>query len=189
MRQFAKAVYQFGGHRLAFRIRPQRADTAIQAQANRQVANIGFWDQHRQTKADIRRPVALAAPRLALAGADVRHRVLQHLLIQLDANLADVAGLFIAQQIAGATNVQIVGREGEPGAECIQGLHHRQPLFRRRRQPMVRRPGQIGVAALLAAPNTAAQLIQLAQAEHIRPMDHQRVHRWHVQAAFDDIGR
>ena len=49
-------------------------------------------------------------------------------------------------------------------------------------------PGQIGVAALLAATDAASELVQLTEAEHIGAMDQQRIDRRHVQAAFDDIG-
>ena len=115
-------------------------------------------------------------------------RVLQHLLVQLDADLADMAGLLVAQQVAGAADVEVVAGQREAGAQRVQRLHHRQPLLRRGRQPVVRRPGQIGVAALLAAPDPAAQLIELPQAEHVGAVDHQRVHRRHVEAAFDDVG-
>ena len=68
----------------------------------------------------------------ALAGAHLGHRVLQHLLVELDADLADMAGLLVAQQVAGAADVEVVRRQGEPGAQRIQRLHHRQPLLRRR---------------------------------------------------------
>ena len=125
----------------------------------------------------------------ALAGAQLDHRVLQHLLVQLDADFADVAGLFVAQQVAGAADVQVVAGQGEAGAQRVQRLHHRQPLLRRGRQPLRLRPGQIGVAALLAAPDAAAQLVELAQAEHVGAVDDQRVHRRHVEPAFDDVGR
>ena len=49
-----------------------------------------------------------AAP--ALAGAQLGDRVLQHLLVQLDADLADMAGLLVAQQVAGAADVEVVAR-------------------------------------------------------------------------------
>ena len=97
-------------------------------------------------------------------------------------------GLLVAQQVAGAANIQIVRGQSKPGAQRIQRLHHGQSFLRRDRQPMVRRPGQIGVAALLAAPDPAAQLIQLPQPEHVGAIDHQRIHRRHVQPALDDIG-
>ena len=60
------------------------------------------------------------------------HRLLQHLLIQLEADFLDVAGLFLAQQIAGAADVEIVRRQLEAGAERIERLQHLQPPLRLR---------------------------------------------------------
>ncbi len=37
-----------------------------------------------------------------------RDRLLEHRLIQLEADLADVAGLLLAEQVAGAADVEIV---------------------------------------------------------------------------------
>jgi T5SS/PEP-CTERM-associated repeat protein len=96
LRQFAETIGQLGGHRFRFGIRRQRADAAIQPQPHRQVGHIGLRDQHRQPQADVRRPVALLPRGATIAGAKLGHRVLQHLLIQLDADLADVAGLLVA---------------------------------------------------------------------------------------------
>ena len=124
-------------------------------------------------------------PSPARSSAD---RVLQHLLIQLDAHFADMAGLFVAQQVARPADIEIVARQREARAQRVQGLHHRQALLRRHRQPQVRRPGQIGIAALLAAPDPPAQLIELPQPEHVGAVDHQRVHRRHVETALDDVG-
>jgi hypothetical protein len=40
-----------------------------------------------------------------------------------------VAGLFVAEQIAGAANVEVVGRELEAGAEALQAGENLQPLL------------------------------------------------------------
>jgi hypothetical protein len=45
------------------------------------------------------------------------HSVLQHLLVELEADFLDMAGLFVAQQVAGAANVEIVAGELEAGAQ------------------------------------------------------------------------
>ena len=47
----------------------------------------------------------------------MRDRLAQHLLIQLVADLLDMAGLFLAQQIAGAANIEVVAGELEAGAK------------------------------------------------------------------------
>ena len=51
----------------------------------------------------------------------------QHLLIKLDADFAHMAGLFLAQQIAGAANIHVVAGDREARAQLIERLQHFQP--------------------------------------------------------------
>ena len=60
------------------------------------------------------------------------HRLLQHLLVKLEADFLDMAGLLVAQKIAGAADIEIVRGELEAGAERIERLQHFQPPFRLR---------------------------------------------------------
>ena len=100
-----------------------------------------------------------------------------------------MAGLLVAEQIAGAADVEIVARELEAGAERIERLQHLQPLLRLRRDRAVggRREQRIG--ARLGAPDAAAQLIELREAEHIGAPDDQRIGGGNVEAGFDDRRR
>ena len=123
------------------------------------------------------------------AAARVGDRLFQHLLIELDADLADMAGLLLAQQIAGAADVEIVAGQREAGAELVERLHHFEPALRRLGQHLARRQGQIGIGAQLGAADAAAQLVELRQAEHVGAMDDQRVGGRDVEAGFDDVGR
>ena len=118
-----------------------------------------------------------------------QHRLLQHLLVELDADFADMAGLLVAQQIAGAADVEIVGGQLEAGAERVQRLQHFQPPLGLRRDLAHGRQREIGIGALLGAPDPAAQLIELRQAEHVGAMHDQGVGGRDVEAAFDDVGR
>jgi hypothetical protein len=88
---------------------------------------------------------------LSLA-AGLGHRIFQHLLVELDADLADMARLLVAQEIAGPPDIEIVARQREAGAELVQGLHHLEPLLGGGRELALRRQGQIGIAAQLGAP-------------------------------------
>ena len=72
--------------------------------------------------------------RLLDAGLELRHRVFQHLLVELVADLLDVAGLLLAQEIAGAADVEIVRGELEAGAEGVEGLQHLQAPLRLHRR-------------------------------------------------------
>src|SRR3546814_8557838 len=53
------------------------------------------------------------------------HRFLQHLLVELDADLLDMTRLLLAEQVAGAPNVEIVTRQGEAGAERVERSEER----------------------------------------------------------------
>ena len=78
------------------------------------------------------------------AGLQRHHRFLQHLLVKLEADFLDVAGLLVAQQIAGAADVEIVAGELETGAEGVERLQHLQPALGLRRD--LRRAGSVSSA-------------------------------------------
>ncbi len=118
-----------------------------------------------------------------------RHRFFEHLLIELDTDLADMARLLLAQQVAGAADVEVVAGELEAGAEIIQSLHDLKALFRRRGQNAARRQGEVGIAADLGAADPAAKLIELGQAEHVGAVHDHGVGRRDVEAGLDDVGR
>ena len=119
-RQGAEAVDHLGGEGIDLLLVHQRGDAPVEGEAHRQVGDIGLRYQHRHAEADLRRP-GIGGCCLSLA-AGLGHRVFQHLLVELDANLADMAGLLVAQQIAGAADIQIVAGQGEAGAELVQRL-------------------------------------------------------------------
>ena len=60
-------------------------------------------------------------------------RLLQHLLVKLVADFLDVAGLLLAEEIAGAADVEIVRGELKTGAQRVERLQHLEPAFRLRR--------------------------------------------------------
>ena len=99
-----------------------------------------------------------------------------------------MAGLFVAQQIARAANVEIVAGELEPGAERIEIAEHFQALFGDFRKLRVLGVGQIGVGAQFGAPDAAAQLIELGEAENVGAVDDDRIRARQVETAFDDRG-
>ena len=71
--------------------------------------------------------------RLGDAGLEARHRLLQHLLIELEPDLLDVAGLLLAEQIAGAADVEVVRGKLESGAQRVERLQHLEPPLGLRR--------------------------------------------------------
>ena len=92
-----------------------------------QVGDVGLRDEHRGAERDLRAPLlALLAELAALHGRD---RLLQHRLVELEADLADVAGLLLAEQVAGAADVEVVARQREAGAERVERLQHLEALL------------------------------------------------------------
>src|SRR5918997_311630 len=71
--------------------------------------------------------VALDAHVAGLCGED---RVLEHRLVELEADLADVPRLLVAEQVAGAADVEVVAGEVEAGAEAVEIGEHFQALLR-----------------------------------------------------------
>ena len=121
-----------------------------------------------------------------LAGLQRRDGALQQFHVQVVADLLDLAALFIAQQLAGAANLQIVGGQRESGAELLERLQRLEPLDRIGRHRLARRRDQVGVGAVVRAADAAAQLMDLRQAESIGAVDDDGVRRRHVDAALDD---
>src|SRR5690606_3254398 len=115
VRQWAEAVDQLGRERLAILHILGVRQATIKAEAKVEVWDVIFWNQYSRADIDRGRPAAIRH-RLALL-AQFGDGVLQHLLIELDAHLADVARLFVAQQIAAAALVQIVAGQLEARAQ------------------------------------------------------------------------
>ncbi len=185
--QRTETVDQFGRQRLAvlhlFGIR----QTTIQAEAKVQVRNIVLGNQYRSTDIDRWRPATVGD--LFACFLQLGHGVFQHLLIQFDTHLADMAGLFIAQQITAAALVKVVASQLEARPQIVQGLQHLQALLGRQAQRLDRVRGQIGKGPRLRATDPAPDLVKLRQTEHVGPVHHQRIGRRDIDAAFHDGGR
>ena len=83
---------------------------------------------------------------------------------QTVANLLDVAGLLLAQEVAGAAQVEIVACELKSGAQHVERLQHGEPLLRLRRDLGFGRDRERGVGTHLRATEAAAQLVELREA-------------------------
>ena len=97
-----------------------------------------------------------------------------------------MAGLFLAQKIAGPADIHVVAGEAETRTQAVQSSDYMEALLLRGRQWLARIVGEIGVGTLLGTPDPAAELIELGQSEHIRTMHDQRIGGRHVQATLDD---
>ena len=100
-----------------------------------------------------------------------------------------MAGLLVAQQRAGAAQLEVAHRDLEAGAQLRVVRQRGEPVGRLLRQ----RPGagieQVGVGALARAPDAPADLVELAEAEPVGAVDDQRVGLRDVDARLDDRGR
>ena len=56
-------------------------------------------------------------------------RFFEHRLIEFEAHFLDVARLLLAQEIAGAADIEIVAGQREAGAEGVEGLQDFQALL------------------------------------------------------------
>ncbi len=81
----------------------------------------------------VRAPVG-EQPRLRLhlggAAAQLRHRLLEQLHVQVEAEPDDEAVLLGPEQVAGAADLEVLERDLEPDAELVELLDHPQALLR-----------------------------------------------------------
>src|SRR5699024_1237173 len=130
-----EAIDQFGGEGVALAAAVELRDASIDTEPDAEIGDVALRDQHRHAERDLRRPFLLGGglavdPAETLGRSD---RLFEHVLVEFDADLADMAGLLVAEQVAGAAYVEIVTRELKSGAERVQGLHHVEPPRRGRR--------------------------------------------------------
>ena len=90
------------------------------------------------------------------------------------------------EQVAGAADLEVAHGDLEPRAELGVLADGAQPLVGLLRQRPVGREEQVGVGPLAGPADPAAQLVELAEAEQVGPVDDERVDRRHVDARLDD---
>ena len=187
VRQHAEAVAHLGGEIVDLLVGLEIGEPPVQRQPHREIVDVILGDQHRHADGDLRRPAI--GGRLHHAGLEVEDRLLQHRLIELEADFLDVAGLLLAEQIAGAADIEVVRGELEARAQRLQRLQHFQPPLGLRRDLLLRRQREQRIGAQLRAPDPAAQLIELRQPEHVGAVHDQRVGGRDIEAGLDDRGR
>jgi hypothetical protein len=99
-----------------------------------------------------------------------------------------VPGLLGAEQAAGATDLQVLHRHRHAGTQLGVLRDGGQPVVRGLGERRFRRVEEVGVPALPATPDPAAQLVQLSQTEQVAALDDQRVGVGDVQPGLDDRG-
>ena len=124
--------------------------------------------------------------RAQLLALQLGHRLGDHLHVQVVADGGDVAGLVAAEQVAGAPDLEVAHGDLEPRAQLGVLADGAQPLVGLLGQDLVGGEEQVGVGPLPGPAHPAPQLVELAQAEAVGPVDHQGVDGGHVDARLDD---
>src|SRR5680860_376085 len=122
---------------LQVRLGLYRRLAAVEPQAHLQIGHVRLGNENRGAEIDARRPLILDRLVPALQRGD---GLFQHGLVELEAHFADMAGLLLAEEIAGASDIEVVTRQDEAGAQLVERLKHLQPLLRRRLHPGESRP-------------------------------------------------
>ena len=103
------------------------AQPAIELHAQLQVGHVVLGDHHRHAERDLRAPLVPAPRSRRRRRVSAGDRLLEHRLVELEADLADVARLLLAEQVAGAADIEVVARQLEAGAQAFERLQHAQP--------------------------------------------------------------
>ena len=67
---------------------------------------------------------AASAAAAGLLRAQLGHGLLEHVVVELEADLADLPGLLVAEEVAGTADVEVVAGQLEAGAQPFQRLDH-----------------------------------------------------------------
>ena len=161
-------------------------DALVHHQALLHVGQVVARDQCRQVEADLD---ALVQRRLdvgRLAGADGRHGAVEHLHVEPVADRLHLPALLLAEQLAGAADLHVVAGQGEAGAKVLGGTDRLEALDGVAGHRLGWRRQQVGVGLVVAAPDAAAQLVELGEAELVGALDQDGVGAGHVDAGLDD---
>ena len=120
------------------------------------------------------------------AALKFRHRLLQQPAVEVEADGLHVAVLLLAQQVAGAADLQVAHGDVVARAQGLELLQRRQAAARLGGQPLARRGHQVGEGPVVAAADPPAQLVELGQSEAVGAVDDDGVDPRHVQARLDD---
>ena len=116
-------------------------------------------------------------------------RLVQHLDVELEAERSDVAGLLGAEQVTCSADLEIAHGDREARPELRMVGERREPCPRLRGQLVGVRVEQVRVSEQVAAADTPADLVELAQPERVGAFDDQRVRLRDVEARLDDRRR
>ena len=120
--------------------------------------------------------------------AERGHRLADQPDVEVEPDAGDVPALLGAQDVARAADLQVLHRHRRARAQLGVLRDGGEPVVRGLGERVLRREQEVGVAALAAAADPAAQLVQLGEPERVAALDDQRVGVGDVQPVLDDRG-
>ena len=99
----------------------------------------------------------------------------QQARVEIEADRRHVPGLLAAQDVAGAADLEVGQGDLEAGAQLGRVEDGLEPLARLVRQALATAVQQVGVGPARRAPDPAAQLVELGEAERVGAIDDDRV--------------
>ena len=112
----------------------------------------------------------------------------EHGGVHLEADGFDVAGLFAAEHVACAAELEVEGGDLEAGAEVGEFLEGGEAAAGDFGEFLLGRDEEVGVGAAIAAAYAAAELVELDEAVAVGAVDDDGVGEGDVEAVFDDGG-
>ena len=129
-RQEAETVDQLHFELPQFLLIGGTGDALVHGEAHVDVRDVVVREQGGQAQLHLGVLAHQLLERRLLAMFERLHRLLQHLHVEGEAHRFDLAALIVAEQLARAPDLQIVGGERKAGAEIFEGRDGLQPLGR-----------------------------------------------------------
>ncbi len=187
-RQAAEAIDDFLGHAVELGAGGGAGQSLVERKPGMHIAAIVVGQQGGHMQIDLGGH-AQRVEQVGLAACAQRlHGLAQHVVVELEADLLHIARLLLAQHFAGAANLQVVHGQIEARAQFFHLLNGFEPLAGLLGQTLHIGHQQIGVGLVMRAPDAAAQLVQLRQAELVGPRHDDGVGAGYVDAGFDNGG-
>ena len=187
-RQRAEAIVQLRGELIELRLARCSGDALVERQTHVHIGDVSVRQEGRQAQLHLGGGgERLIEERLA-ARLQRLHRMLEHVEVQRQPDLGHLTALLLAEQLAGAADLEIVSRQHEAGTELFHRFDGLETLRGIARQRLPGRRDEVGIGAVVRAADAAAQLMQLRQAHAVGAVDHDGIGARHVDAAFNDGG-
>src|SRR5579863_1171351 len=180
-RRLSVAVLQFGTDIRQLRFGFHPGDPFIHPQTLVLFRNV--FERDADVEAEVELGGYFLSRRLAL---HLTHRAVQHLSVEFEPDGFDVPALFATQQIAGATEFEIEGRDLEACAQVGEFFQGRQTAPGDGCKFNVCRDQQVGICTPIRSPHTAAQLVELRQSKTIGAVDDDGITQRNVEAVLDN---